>query len=113
MLLDRHHNLYGNVIPEDGSLGATPSAALYYEFEYTIPYNADPSLNTANIIFDGEGKVEIPAGTYDYCITNPTPDDKLYIAGTGGPDLTRADNFVFEGNKTYRFTMTKFDNNDG
>lgn len=104
LLLDADHNTYGTIIPETGPLSTSGNvpASTYDEFEYKIPENADGSLTTTNIVFDGAVTIQIPAGTYDYCITNPTPGDRMWIAG--GED-SRQDDYVFENGKSYHFYM--------
>jgi hypothetical protein len=105
MLLDADGSAYGDVFPAQGALTASGnvSSAIYNAFEYKIPANADGNLNTSNIVFNTSVSIEIPAGTYDFCITNPTPDDKMWIAAG---DYGRADDFVFEEGKTYEFTVS-------
>ena len=110
MLLDADHNLYGDKIPEKGTLwdNANPPADLYNSFEYKIPGNADPSTTPQYMVVDGEGYVDIHAGIYDFCIAAPEAGKKIWIAGDkDGP--TRADDYRFEAGKTYRFTMYKTD----
>ena len=102
LLLDADHTAYGTTIPATGGLttsGDAP-ASVYAEFEYKIPVNADGSLTTTNIVFDGADTITIPAGTYDFCVTNPTPGDRMWIAGEG-----RADDYVFVDGGTYHFTV--------
>lgn len=114
LLLDADHNTYGTIIPESGGLttsGDAP-ASVYAEFEYTVPVGADGSLTTQNIVFDGTATITIPAGTYDFCITNPTPGDRMWIAGAG-IDPTRADDYVFVDGSIYHFLMMRNGNNDG
>ena len=57
--------------------------------------------------------IKIPAGTYDYVIAAPQANAKIWIAGNGGTGKGRADDFVFEAGKTYRFLMKMFGSNDG
>jgi hypothetical protein len=113
LLLDADHNTYGTVIPETGGLtdGGDAPASAYAEFEYKVPVNADGSMTTQNIVYDGSQTITIPAGTYDFCITNPTPGDRIWIAG-GGIDPTRADDYVFQDGATYHFLMSKQGGND-
>lgn len=113
LLLDADHNTFGTVIPATGPLsdGGDVAASVYAEFEYTVPVGADGSLTTQNIVYDGTATITIPAGTYDFCITNPTPNDRMWIAG-GGIDPTRADDYVFENGNIYHFQMTRDGNND-
>ena len=62
------------------SLGAATSidAALYSSATYKIPTNADYSstANPTNMIVEGTQSITIPAGTYGYFITNPTPSEE-------------------------------------
>ncbi len=113
LLLDADHNTYGTVIPETGPLttsGDAP-ASVYAEFEYKVPVNADGSLTTSNIVMDGTATITIPAGIYDFCITNPTPGDRVWIAGES-IDPTRGDDYEFLDGRTYHFLMARNGNND-
>ncbi|MDL2254673.1 DUF2436 domain-containing protein, partial [Bacteroidales bacterium OttesenSCG-928-J16] len=107
MLLDADATEFGVTIPATGALYANCSApaTLYNVFEYKIPENADPVCTTSNIVYNNEITIQIPAGTYDYCIANPSPGDKIWIAG-GASNNGRKDNFVFEDGKKYKFTVT-------
>ncbi len=115
MLLDDGHNTYGNVIPETGGLTSSgdASADTYAKFKYKIPEDADGKLDTDNVL-DGEIVKEvtiiIPAGIYDWCITNPSPNDRVWIASGNGNVGGRQNDFVFEAGKHYTFTVT-FDGN--
>lgn len=86
-LLDEDHDTYGDVIPDSGPLSMytdVPSS-VYDRFEYKIPGNADGARDTQNSIpYGSSAKITIPSGTYDYVITNPTPDDRVWIVGSGG-----------------------------
>ena len=115
LLLDADHNTYGTTIPTSGGLTSSGDAtsAVYAEFEYKVPVNADGSMTTQNIVYDGSDTITIPAGTYDYCITNPTPNDRIWIASDNGSQPGRADDFVFEDGKTYHFLIGRVGNNDG
>lgn len=109
MLLDADANTYGSIIPESGALtaeGADASDEVYAEFEYKIPENADGSRSTDNIVIDNTVTIEIPAGTYDWCITCPTPDDRVWIASQNGNVGGRQNDFVFEAGGTYVFTIS-------
>lgn len=115
LLLDADHNTYGTTIPTSGGLTSSgdATAAVYAEFEYKIPANADGSMTTQNMVYDGSVSITIPAGTYDYCITNPTPGDRIWIASNQGPQPGRGDDFVFEDGKTYHFLIDVYGSNDG
>ena len=117
MLLDKDHNTYGSVIPESGGLTISGDApdGLYDYFEYKIPTNADGGLDTKNIV-DGKTTTEVTitvvAGIYDWCITNPSPNDRVWIASENGNVGGRQNDFTFEAGKHYTFTVT-LDNNIG
>ena len=114
MLLDADATAYGTIIPETGGLTTSgdASAATYAEFEYKIPENADGALTTENIVIDNSIIIQIPAGTYDWCITNPTADDRMWIASGNGNVGGRYDDYVFEAAKTYEFHVYLKGSND-
>ena len=114
MLIDADATAYGSVIPEIGPLtdGGDVSPSVYAEFEYKIPENADGALNTSNIVLDNQVSIQIPAGTYDFCITNPTPGDKMWIASQGGNVGGRHDDYVFKAGYIYEFYVYHGGSND-
>ena len=105
MLLDADATAYGTIIPEEGGLTSSgdADASVYDEFDYKIPTNADGALNTANMVSNNSVTIYIPAGTYDWCITNPTPEDRVWIAGLNGNVGGRQDDYVFEEGRIYEF----------
>ena len=115
MLIDADATAYGTIIPVEGGLtnsGDAP-AGLYDNFEYKIPENADGSLTTTNIIINNTGSVLVPAGTYDWAITNPTPGDRIWIASSNNSECPgRYDNYTFEAGKTYEFKVKLQGQND-
>ena len=113
MLLDKDHTAYGSVIPESGGLTTSgdASAEMYANFEYKIPEDAEGKLDTETIVYKNSVTISIPAGTYDWCITNPSPNDRVWIASVNGNVGGRQDDFVFEAGKHYTFTVTM--DNDG
>ena len=113
LLLDANATAFGTIIPESGGLTSSgnASAATYAEFEYKIPANADGNLNTQNVVVDGSVTITIPAGTYDFCVANPTPGDRVWIASSQTP-YGRYDNFVFRDGWSYHFTVTLSGSND-
>ncbi len=115
MLLDADATAYGTIIPETGGLTTSGdgSAETYAEFEYKIPENADGSLTTENIIMNGQATILIPAGVYDYCITNPTPGDRLWIASNNGGFPGRGDDYEFKSQVSYIITISLHGSNDG
>ena len=114
MLLDADATAYGSIIPETGGLTTSgdASAETYAEFEYKIPENADGSLTTENIVMNNSISILVPAGTYDWCITNPTAGDRMWIASSNGNVGGRADNYVFESTFTYVVTVSLGGSND-
>jgi hypothetical protein len=115
MLLDADANAFGTTIPETGalSLNCSGNESIYAEFEYKIPTNADGNCSTQNMVMNNSVTIEIPAGTYDWCITNPTPGDRIWIAAANGNVGGRQDDYVFEAGNTYEFTVSMFGSNDG
>ena len=113
MLLDADATAYGNIFPASGAFSSYDvSDAVYAEFEYKIPENADGSLTTSNILVDAAVTILIPAGTYDWCITNPTPGEAMWIASSNGSIPGRYDDFVFENGAAYTFYVTYGGYND-
>ena len=114
MLLDPTHTFYGNQIPTEGPLTSSGNApaGLYESFGYTIPVNADGNLNTSNIVINDSVSIQVPAGTYDWCIANPTPGDRIWIASEQGNVGGRADDYVFEAGYTYHFVVYLLGQND-
>jgi hypothetical protein len=114
MLLDADATAYGTIIPETGALTTSgdASAETYAEFEYKIPENADGSLATENIVMNNSISILVPAGTYDWCITNPTPGDRMWIASSNGNVGGRADDYEFKSTYTYIFTVSLGGSND-
>ena len=114
MLLDADATAYGTLIPETGPMTTSGNAsdATYAEFEYKIPENADGDLSTANIIINNSVSILVPAGVYDWCITNPTPGDRMWIASDNGNVGGRYDDYVFKSGCTYIFTVSLGGAND-
>ena len=114
MLIDADATAYGSTIPTTGNLSSSGdvSSSVYDQFEYKIPTNADGACNTSNIVLNNSVSINIPAGTYDWCITNPTPGDKVYIASSNGNIASRYNDYVFEAGKIYTFTVSYGGEND-
>ena len=114
MLLDADATAFGTTIPETGALSTNCSGneAIYAEFEYKIPANADGNCSTTNIVYNNSVSITIPAGTYDWCITNPTPGDRIWIASEQGNVGGRQNDYTFEAGNTYEFTVTLQGSND-
>ena len=109
LLLDADATAYGTIIPVSGGLTSSgdASAETYANFEYKIPMNADGAMTTTNMVMNTSVSILIPAGTYDFCITNPTPGDRIWIASANGTlGGGRQDDYVFEAGKAYEFYIT-------
>lgn len=103
ILLDNTASAYGNTIPSAGPLTDNCSIwdALIESFSHFAPLDAEISCSPLHWIVDGVSeKVAIPAGTYDFCVVNPEPGVKIWIAAG---ENARKDNYLFEAGKTYRF----------
>ena len=114
MLLDETHSLYGTVIPTSGALSMNCSGneSIYEQFSHKIPENADGNCSTSNMVNMTSVSINIPAGTYDWCITNPSPGDRIWIASAQGNVGGRQDDYVFESGNTYEFVVTMQGSND-
>ena len=114
MLLDEDAIAYGTIIPEQGGLTTSgdASADVYAEFEYKIPENADGALTTTNMVMNSSVTILIPAGVYDWCITNPTPGDRMWIASANGSIGGRYDDFEFVSGAAYEFVVSLGGQND-
>lgn len=115
MLLDETHSLYGTTIPETGALSMNCSGneGIYDQFSHKIPTNADGNCSTQNMVNNASVTITIPSGIYDWCITNPTPGDRIWIAASNGNVGGRQDDYVFEAGNTYEFVVSTYGNNDG
>ena len=107
MLLDADATAYGTVFPASGPLNQYGDAdeSVYAEFEYKIPENADGALTTENVVVGSSASILIPAGVYDYVITNPCPGSRVFIASQYGSIGGRYNDFNFEAGKAYTFTV--------
>ena len=114
MLLDADATAFGNEIPAEGplTLSGNAPAGLYDAFEYKIPVNADGSTTTSNVVVNNTVTIQVPAGTYDWCLTNPTPGDRIWIASSQGNVGGRANDYTFEAGYTYNFTVYLLGQND-
>lgn len=115
LLLDQTHSLYGTTIPETGALSENCSGneSIYAKFSHKIPSNADGNCSTSHVVVNNSVSITIPAGTYDWCITNPTPDDRIWIASSNGNVGGRQDDYEFEAGNTYKFVPSMFGEHDG
>ena len=106
LLLDADATAFGVEIPATGGLSDTSAASIaalptiYLAFEYKIPTNADGSLTSTNIVINNTIAIDVPAGTFDWVVTNPTAGDRMWIAGAG-----RGDNLVLVAGNEYNFNV--------
>lgn len=109
MLLDPDNKAFGTLFFENHQLANDNGnySAAYNGFTYKIPADADGYLNTTHFVSKNSVTITIPAGTYDCCIANPTPGDRVYIVSNG-----MYDDFVFEPGKHYTFTVRLNEYND-
>ena len=106
MLLDADATAYDNY--------ETNGISDYSIFEYLIPTNATYDPNTTGFVLNNSVSIQIPAGTYDFFITNPSPDyNNVYIAASNGNVGGRQNNYVFEAGRTYEFIPSIYGQNDG
>ena len=110
MLLDADATAYGTEYDPIGGSGVF--AGNYDNFEYKIPENADPDLNTTNMVCNDAVTILIPAGVYDYVITNPTPGDVLWIASSNGTAGGRGNDIEFLAGAEYTFHVYMGGSND-
>ena len=121
LLLDETATQYGKTIPKEGGDIWTNCYAptnLYDVFSHKIPTNADPVCTTNNIVVNNSITIQIPAGTYDWCVVNPCPhwtgegyaiSPRLWIAGgTNG----RKNDYEFRAGKKYMFQVVRNGEND-
>lgn len=108
LLLDADADAYGRLFQKSGGLNLSGNVpdSIYNQFEIKIPSNANGVLTTSNIIVNNSVTILIPAGVYDYCITNPKPGDRVWIADTNVSSPGRYNNFNFEAGYSYTFVMT-------
>ena len=110
ILFDSDHSVYG--------LSLTPPYSIepdtYAEYEYKLPANASGDLESGSWVNSGETQsIEIPAGTYDYAVVNPSMGSSgevtIYIASG---DVSSGDDFAFSAGAEYIFTLTQNGNYD-
>ncbi len=108
LLLDADADAYGRLFQKSGALNISGNVpdSVYDQFEYKIPQNANGVLTTPNIIVNNSATILIPAGVYDFCIANPVPGSKVWIADTNSTSPGRYNNFNFEAGYSYTFVMT-------
>lgn len=102
IFLDNTSLTYGTLIPESGPLtnGCDVPAELLNAFSHSAPEGTTLSCTPELLVVDGSTTISIPAGVYDFCIVNPEPGNKIWIAGG---EYGRKDNFLFEADKEYHF----------
>ena len=84
----------------------------YGYFDYRIPENA--GYDATSVVIGQTVTITIPAGTYDWAVTNPTNENgsiHMYMPGKGNIN-SYADNFEFEAGNSYEFTVSANGNSD-
>lgn len=83
----------------------------YADWEYTIPTNA--AATDEAVCVNAFMDILIPAGTYDYLVTNPGCNSYgiVYVASNQCGE-TRGESVTFEANKTYYFVPSMNGQND-
>ena len=105
---------YQMLLDADATAIDNNSISDYSIFEYLIPTNATYDPNTSGFVINTSVTIQIPAGTYDWFITNPSPDyDNVYVAASNGNVGGRQNNYVFEAGMTYEFVPSLYGNYDG
>ena len=110
MLLDATHTAYGK---EYGSSTAEINTTFVYDAAatYTLPLNADFAGN--NIVRKAVCSIEVPEGTYDVVVLNPSPSEsKVYLPGRSGNVAPTGDDFFFEKGRIYEFVIGMDGSND-
>lgn len=104
MLLDGQASATGKWWANDSAfpLYGFQAGDVYSGCAYRVPENADPDLNTSHRVCAGSAYAEIPAGTYDLAVVNPTPGKTVYMANGGA-----FDDFVFAEGECYEFYVYK------
>lgn len=114
MLLDADADTFGVIIPDAGPLyyGDVPEEYMA-EFDYTIPENADGIVSGFDdVVLGATVAITIPAGIYDWCVTNPATDlfggQTTWIASDNGNIPGRYDNYEFRSRHIYEFTLSRY-----
>ena len=116
MLMDSTATAYGTHIAPNGPLvlNGDSTEEVYSSFAYKIPTDAGWTRDTQAVVHYGSSQtIEIPAGIYDFCITNPTPGGSIWIVGSNGEAYSRADDFEFKAGMHYTFTTSRYGDRDG
>ena len=112
LLLDATATAYGPHFPSSGGPWCPCScpATKYDWATHKLPANAAPSCTShSTYVVDGSQTIQIPAGTYDYCVANLELGYAIWIAG--GDNGSR-DNYVFLDGKKYHFLAEMAGSND-
>lgn len=103
MIFDADHNTYGEGLDFDYDYFNAPD---YSSFEYVLPEGGtiNSTQESGGCLFAGESaSIEIPAGIYDFVLTNPDGGD-AYLISRGD---FMGDDFEFEAGLEYIFTVVE------
>lgn len=104
LLMDADHDACGRIFTTDNNLLVDEDGTVDYgDFEVLLPEGAYGSPDCPYVVSaPGRASVAVEPGTYDYVVLNPTPGDKIYMAGG---DAGLADDMYFAAGSTYTLTV--------
>lgn len=105
MMLDADANTYGTIFSANTNVVGDAGLFDISPFEYTLPKGFNGSTNSRNVVAGSSVTMEIPAGVYDFCILNPEPNGRMYVATNNG-DGGRHNDFEFKAGYVYRFKLS-------
>ena len=114
VLLDADATAYGDLIPAgEGNLWVEgyeeypPVDEVYAAFEYKIPEDATGVLEDGTFIMAGNtASIDIPAGTYDATVVNPSLSQGAVVIYIAAGDDARIDDYAFAAGTEYVFAVT-------
>ena len=114
VLLDADATAYGDLIPAgEGNLWVEgyeeypPVDEVYAAFEYKIPEDATGVLEDGTFIMAGNtASIDIPAGTYDATVVNPSLSQGAVVIYIAAGNDARIDDYAFAAGTEYVFAVT-------
>lgn len=103
LLLDSDYDTYGSLYTDQTAFFTSGGNADYSAFEVRLPESASGSISDYSWISAPDVRsLEIDPGIYDFCIANPVPNDRVWIAGGL---FSTGDDFHFLAGVEYVFTV--------